>query len=59
MTPSLQKALGVMFCMFAMIRWRSHPGLKTSFIESVLMAVLFAAGLYLFFAKNPQDSEKK
>ena len=48
-----------MACLFAMIRWRSHPGLKTSFIESVLMAVLFAAGLYLFFAKKPQDSDKK
>ena len=59
MTPSIQKVLGVMFCLFAMIRWRSHPGLKTSFIESVLMAVLFAAGLFLIFAKKPQDSHKK
>ena len=45
--------------LFAMIRWRSHPGLKTSFIESVSMAVLFAAGLFLIFAKKPQDSDKK
>jgi len=59
MTSSIQKAWGVSYCLFAMIRWRSHPGLKISFIESVLMAVLFAAGLYLFFAKNPQDSDKK
>ena len=59
MTPSLQKALGVSYCLFAMIRWRSHLGLKISFIESVLMAVLFAAGLFLIFAKKPQDSDKK
>jgi hypothetical protein len=48
-----------MACLFAMIRWRSHLGLKASFIESVLMAVLFAAGLFLIFAKKPQDSDKK
>jgi hypothetical protein len=59
MVSSIQKLWGVMACPFAMIRWRSHPGLKTSFIESVLMAVLFAAGLFLIFAKKPQDSDKK
>jgi hypothetical protein len=56
---TLQKALGVSYCLFAMIRWSGHPGLKIRFMESVLMAVLFAAGLCLFFAKNPQDSDKK
>ncbi len=59
MTSSIQKVWGVVACLFAIIRWRSHPSLKTSFIEYVLMAVLFAAGLYLFFAKNLQDSDKK
>jgi hypothetical protein len=59
MTPAMQKIFGVMICLFAMIRLVSHPAAKTSFIEYVLMAVMFACGIYLFFAKKPQGSDKK
>ena len=45
-----------MICLFAMIRLVSHPAANTSFIEYVLMAVMFACGIYLFFAKKPQGS---
>ncbi len=59
MTPSMHKIFGVMICLFAMIRLVSHPAEKNSFVEYVLMAVMFACGIFLFFAKKPQGSDKK
>lgn len=55
----MHKIFGVMICLFAMIRLVSHPAEKNSFVEYVLMAVMLACGIFLFFAKKPQGSDKK
>jgi|GEM_PF-892458 hypothetical protein len=59
MTPAMHKIFGVMLCLFAMIRLVSHPAAKTSFVEYLLMAVMFACGIVLFFPKKPPGSDKK
>ena len=59
MTPTTQKIFGVLICLFAMIRLVGHPVAQNRVIDYVLMAVMFACGIYLFFTKKPQGSEKK
>jgi hypothetical protein len=58
-TPAMHKIYGILMCLFAMIRWVSHPSAQNRTIDYVLMAVLFACGIFLFFAKKPQGSDKK
>jgi hypothetical protein len=59
MTPAMQKIFGVMICLFAMIRLLSHPAAQNRAIDYVLMAVMFACGIFMFFPKKPQGSDKK
>jgi len=59
MTAAMPKIFGVIICLFAMIRLVSHPAAQNRVIDYVLMAVMFACGIYLFFAKKPQGSDKK
>jgi len=55
----MQKIFGVMICLFAAIRLVSHPAAQNRSIDYVLMAVMFACGIFLVLAKKPQVSNKK
>jgi hypothetical protein len=59
MKPAMHKIFGVMICLFAMIRLVSHPAAQNRVIDYVLMAGMFACGIFLFFTKKPQGSDKK
>jgi len=59
MTPALPKIFGVIICLFALLRLMSHPAAQNRVIDYVLMAVMFACGIFLLFAKKPQGSGKK
>jgi hypothetical protein len=59
MSPAMHKIFGVMICLFAMIRLVSHPAAQSRVIDYILMAVMFVCGIFLFFAKKPQGSDKK
>jgi hypothetical protein len=55
----MQKIVGAMSCLFAAIRWGSHPAAQNSSIDYVLMALMFACGIFLLLAKESKASDKK
>jgi FtsH-binding integral membrane protein len=59
MTPVMTKIFGVMICLFALIRLVSHPAAQNRSIDYVLMAVMFACGIFLFFTKKSESSDTK
>jgi hypothetical protein len=59
MTPAMHKIFGVMICLFAIIRLVSHPAAQNRVIDYVLMAVMFACGIFLLLTKKTKTSDKK
>ena len=59
MTPAMPKVFGVIICLFALIRLVSHPASQNRVIDYVLMAVMFACGIFLLCTKKAESSDKK
>jgi len=53
----MQKIFGVVLCVFAAIRLVSHPAAQNQVMDYVLMAVMFACGVFLLLAKTSQASD--
>ena len=58
-TTTMQQAIGLFICIFAIIRLISHPSAQNRPVDYILMAVMIASGIFLILAKKPEASDKK
>jgi hypothetical protein len=58
-TLAMQKVYGVVICLFAIIRFVSHPAAQNRTLDYVLMAIMMACGVFLLVAKKRQPPERK
>jgi hypothetical protein len=55
----MQNVFGCLICLFAIIRFLSHPAAQNRVLDDALMAVMMACGIFLLVAKRRQPPEKK
>ena len=58
-TIAMQKVYGIFICLFAIIRFLSHPAAQNRTLDYVLMAIMMACGVFLLVAKRRQPPERK